>query len=105
MNATEVQAEIYRQAKNRGWDVRLEVACGVDHTWVGARRTKSCRFDVVLMKDGQMAAIVECKRGNDSSLWAGSRRRGRYAAHGVPVLFAGPEIIAEVIQHLAELLN
>lgn len=79
--------------------------CGVDHEWPGARGSKSCRFDIALFRDQRLAAIVECKPGNDPSMWSKSKRRSRYQLHGVPVLFAAPSLVDEVVHRLSSIID
>lgn len=104
MNASEIQAELYRLARNAGLEVRLEVRCGTQHPQTGrSRASRSCRFDAVVLKDGAWQAIVECKSA-PSKRHKRTRQTTRYALHGLPVfLVQGEADLPLVLEQLLTL--
>lgn len=96
MNATEVQAEFYRQAVNSGLSVRLEMLCGVKHSQFGYR---TCRFDCAITSEtGKLRVIVECKGGPARNV--GSNQVARYRLHGVPVFLAFEDNILDILSSI-----
>lgn len=79
----EVQAWLYNRLLAAGLDVRGEVR------WLDKKTRTSCRFDLVIYKNGEAAEIIEMKWGEvKHKRGVENTRQGiRYRKFGVPVTF------------------
>lgn len=93
--ATTVQCEVYRQLTNLGIQVEAEY------------KALKCRFDLVVVKDGEIVAIIETKK---AYVKPGPPRKGRqfqkYASFGIPLIYTlGLEQVADTIEEVKKLIK
>jgi len=106
--SAEVQAEVYRRLRALGIECHLEHripgAAGYRKTW------RTCVFDLVVVFDWKIVAIVECKRRLVDDADRDSRQRTKQAAayrqFGIPLFWCfGWEEIQKTVEEVRNLLK
>lgn len=92
-SATTVQCEVYRQLSNLGIEVLAEY------------KSYGSRFDLVVIKDGKIVAIIETKKYAKPGPNRGKQYE-KYKSYGIPLIYTrGMEQVADTIQEVKKLLN
>lgn len=94
-SATTVQCEVYRQLANLGIQTEAEY------------KTSGCRFDLVVIQDGKVVAIIETKK---AYVKPGPPREGRqfkkYSSFGIPLIYTlGLGQVPDTIEQVKKIIN
>lgn len=94
-------AELYHQAKLRGWRVELEALFPSRF-----HRSGRMRVDAAVFVDNKFICVVECKHGGHKPPSPDSRQGQAYAGLGVPVFIClGRRQIKETISRIEDLVH
>jgi len=99
--SAEVQAELYHRLREVGIEVHLEYrAPGVP----GYKRGRKCVFDLVIVVDGRILGIIECKRrGRRNAPTGRSGQERAYLSFGISLLWCyGMEDVPEIFERITE---
>jgi hypothetical protein len=95
----EVQAALFSALRNAGAEIRGEVKWCEDR--IKGKRRETCRFDLVLYRDGVPVRILEikCSAVRHKNGVESTRQGSRYRHFGVPVTFIYGSEDAEQFVH------
>jgi hypothetical protein len=116
----QVKADFYHRAKEEEFEVYVEYYATAPYIEdpeglfsSRGHKMRSCRFDAVIVDDGEIVAIIECKgEPRDLPAWvtprtpSASKQMRRYGSYGVPVLrIAGQTQIEKAISMIKDILR
>ena len=100
----EIQAKLFSELKQRGFDVRGEVSVGaVEYmSRSGVRKKSRCQLDLVVFHESKVACIIEVRNWVKKDFPTMTNQLRKYAVFGVPLIVCGSYCKIDYTLHVVE---